>query len=189
MLDNKEFLKLLLEAEGDEETTVEDVEAVEAEATEGQKTTDSTEGNSTESTEENSTETEDSTEEESQAENEEKPDENITVKPAEQDSEDSKENSFTNEDVEKVQTAFLNELIVNFSKMKTKTKDGKTIASEISFTPGDPSRIKVDGNKGRFSIIISRMGSKETFGSKLGNALQNINTKGKSYTSTGTTAW
>ena len=166
MLDNKVFLKLLLEAEGDEETTVEAKGTVEAEATEG----NSTEG-------------------ESQAENEEKPDENITVKPAEQDSEDSKENSFTDEDVEKVQTAFLNELIVNFSKMKTKTKDGKTIASEISFTPGDPSRIKVDGNKGRFSIIISRMGSKETFGSKLGNALQNINTKGKSYTSTGTTTW
>ena len=161
MLDNKEFLKLLLEAEGDEETTVDAEGTVEAEATE----------------------------EDAQANNEEKPDENVTVKPAEQDSEDSKENSFTNEDVEKVQTAFLNELIVNFSKMKTKTKDGKTIASEISFTPGDPSRIKVDGNKGRFSIIISRMGSKETFGSKLGNALQNINTKGKPYTSTGTTTW
>lgn len=186
MLDNKEFLKLLLEAEGDEETTTtEDAEAVEAETTEEEKAVDSTEGDSTET--ENSTE--DSTGEEAQAENEKKPDENVTVKPAEQDSEDSKENSFTNEDVEKVQTAFLNELIVNFSKMKTKTKDGKTIASEISFTPGDPSRIKVDGNKGRFSIIISRMGSKETFGSKLGNVLQNINTKGKSHTSTGTTTW
>lgn len=156
MLDNKEFLKLLLEAEG--------------------KANDSTE-------------TENPSEENSQDENEEKPDENVKVKPAEQPSEDSKKNSFTNEDVEKVQTAFLNELIVNFSKMKTKTKDGKTIASEISFTPGDPSRIKVDGNKGRFSIIISRMGSKETFGSKLGNVLQNINTKDRSYTSTGTTTW
>lgn len=162
MLDNKEFLKLLLEADGDEETT------------EGEKANGSSEGN---------------TEEEIQAENEEKPDENITVKPAEQPSEDSEKNSYTNEDVEKVQTAFLNELTVNFSKMKTKTKDGKTIASEISFTPGDPSRIKVDGNKGRFSIIISRMGSKETFGSKLGNVLQTINTKSRSYTSTGTTTW
>lgn len=164
MLDNKEFLKLLLEAEGDEETVEEG------------KANDPTE-------------TESPTEEEVQAENEEKPDENVKVKPAEQPSEDSKKNSYTNEDVEKVQTAFLNELIVNFSKMKTKTKDGKTIASEISFTPGDPSRIKVDGNKGRFSIIISRMGSKETFGSKLGNTLQTINTKGRSHTSTGTTTW
>lgn len=83
--------------------------------------------------------------------------------------EDEPENSesFGIDDVKAMRDNYVDILNKQFSKVKVQNSKGQTIATTLSFAPGEDSRIKIEGNKGQFSIVISKGTSGQTLGSKV----------------------
>lgn len=82
------------------------------------------------------------------------------------------------DDVKAMRDKYVDTLNKQFSNFKVKNSKGQTISTTLSFSPGEDSRIKIEGNKGQFSIIISKGTSGQTLGSKvldIAKALNNNN--------------
>lgn len=75
--------------------------------------------------------------------------------------------SFGIDDVKAMRDNYVDILNKQFNNFKVKNSKGQTIATTLSFAPGEDSRIKIEGNKGQFSIVVSKGTSGQTLGSKV----------------------
>ena len=75
--------------------------------------------------------------------------------------------SFGIDDVKAMRDNYVDTLNKQFNNFRVKNSKGQTIATTLSFAPGKDSRIKIEGNKGQFSIVISKGTSGQTLGSKV----------------------
>ena len=86
---------------------------------------------------------------------------------------EAEEPVLSEDDVKNIRYNFIDNLNSAYSTFNKKV-NGKTIKTKLQFSPGSDDRIKVDGNKGQFSIIISKGTEGETVGSKVKNILNGV---------------